>query len=238
LGLDWAQRAMALTSVADLSSPPAVSRLAIALAISGRLDEGLALLDEAMSPETADSPNATKHTLCRGRLRLIDDDLPGARADLIEVVASLLGSSRSAALALGRLSLIEFLTGQWDLAITHAEQGLAACVDRTDYAQITALRAPAVLVLAARGAWQEADNHLHAMRLESGEIALPTTYTAFAGARLAAEKGDPAAVVAALAPAWRCARGAPSTSRASGPGRTSMPTPSSTSVSSTRPTRS
>ena len=76
------------------------------------------------------------------------------------------------------------------MALTYAEQGLAACVDRTDVAQITAVRAPAVLVLAGQGAWTEAEHHLRAMEAEASDIALPRVYTAYAGARLAAARGD------------------------------------------------
>ena len=57
-----------------------------------------------------------------------------------------------------------------------------------------------MLVLAARGVWTAAEQHHQAMALESGHVALPAVYTAFAGAHLAAAKGDAAAVLAAVAP--------------------------------------
>ena len=56
-----------------------------------------------------------------------------------------------------------------------------------------------MLVLAARGVWTAAEQHHQAMVLECGHVALPAVYTAFAGAHLAAAKGD-AAAVAAVAP--------------------------------------
>jgi DNA-binding CsgD family transcriptional regulator len=186
--LAWAQRAAAL------APPGAAPRiLALALAMNGRLREGLAGLEGV-----AGGPQMQ---LTRGRLRLIDDDLAGARADLGKArTAALHGPSRAAAMALGRLAMLEYLEGHWDLALTYAEQGVAACVDRTDFAQITAIRAPAVLVLAGQGAFADAQQHLQAMLAETADVPLPAAYTALAGARLAAATGDPDAVLDALAP--------------------------------------
>ncbi len=193
--LDWAGRATELAP-----STAAARDLALSLAMSGRVDEALALLDRELSGAAPRDRIAPLNV--RGRLRLVADDLAGAREDLAKVRAAAIrgASSRSAAMALGRLSFVEYYAGRWELALAYAEQGLAVCVDRTDYAQITAVRAPAVLVLAGTGAWTEAQHHVQAMLLESGGVALPQVYTAFAGAHLAAAKCDPDAVLAALGP--------------------------------------
>lgn len=183
--LQWAQRA-----AATAPSPAVPGALALALALNGRLQEGLDLTSRTATrrlPQTI-----------RGRLRLVDDDLAGAREALKPTAGR--GSARAVAMALGRLSHVEYLAGSWELAVSYAEQGLATCVDRIDTAQITALRYSAVLVLAAQGAWSEAEQHLLAMAIESADVPLPTVYTAVAGGRLAAAKGDPEAVLAALAP--------------------------------------
>jgi DNA-binding CsgD family transcriptional regulator/tetratricopeptide (TPR) repeat protein len=200
--LEWARRAMELTSEADADTGPAASKLALALGMAGRLEDGLSILDRQIASDSSASRDLTLHALCRGRLRLIADDLPGARTDLLDVATETIrrGSSRSAALALGRLSLVEYYRGRWDVALAHADQGLAACVDRTDVAQLTAVRTPAVLVLAARGTWPAAEHHLEAMRLEDGDATLPAVYTAVAAAHLAGAMGDAGAVVSALSP--------------------------------------
>ena len=133
---------------------------------------------------------------------MIDDDLAGARADLVDArPAAIRGPSRAAAMSHGRLSMLEYLEGHWAMALTYAEQGLAACVDRTDVAQITAVRAPAVLVLAGQGAWTEAEHHLRAMEAESlRRRPAPRSTPPTPGARLAAASGDAEAVLSALEP--------------------------------------
>jgi ATP/maltotriose-dependent transcriptional regulator MalT len=199
--LEWAERAMELTRAAGVPSRPAVPRLANALAMNGRLDEGLALMDQALAAPPGEPLDPIPLTSVRGRLRIVNDDLPGARLDLTKVTSTTVqGRSLRAAIALGRLSLLEYLTGAWDLALAHADQGLAACAGLTEDAQLPALRAPTVLVLAGRGAWREADDHLRAMRQESSDVNLLVVWAAFADAHLATAKGDAAAVVAALAP--------------------------------------
>ena len=50
--------------------------------------------------------------MVRGRLRMIDDDLAGARADLVGArSAAIRGPSRAAAMSHGRLSMLEYLEG-------------------------------------------------------------------------------------------------------------------------------
>jgi DNA-binding CsgD family transcriptional regulator len=188
--LKWADRA------AKLAPPGAIPGIrALALALNGRLDEGLAQLDGSVGPAGAE------RRMLHGRLRMIDDDLAGARAELSGARAAIFeGPSRSAAMLLARLAMLAYLEGQWDLALGYADQGLAACVDRTDFAQVTAIRAPAVLVLAGRGHWNGAEQHLRAMQAETAGIPLPAAYTALAGAHLAAAKGDPAGVLTSLEP--------------------------------------
>ena len=94
--LAWAQRGARLTSSMDASYGAAVSKLAHALALAGHSDDGLALLDRARSEPSVDPAQLGE---VRGRLRLVNDDLPGARDELTAAMSR--GSSRSTALSAG-----------------------------------------------------------------------------------------------------------------------------------------
>ena len=91
----------------------------------------------------------------RGLLRLVDDDLEGARADLESsgTAASGLGILNTAAFAFAYLARAEWVAGLWDDALVHAERAVAINLE-SDFGFLqTAVIGIAVLVPAARGDW-------------------------------------------------------------------------------------
>ena len=98
----------------------------------------------------------------RGVLRLVEDDLDGARADLAAVGnrAYELGILNIAAFALGYLARAEYLAGAWDDAVAHAERAVAVN-DEADWGFTwSTVVGIAVLVPAARGEWAAAEEAL------------------------------------------------------------------------------
>ena len=182
-------------------------------------------------------------TLSRGRLRLIADDLAGARADLADSAAChdpprLLPRRRAGA------------SGAWAWSSTSRGTGSSRSPTpnrawRRAWTGPTSRRSPpcappAVLVLAGRGAWAEADQHLQAMLAwRGGETprsrpSTPPPRAPISRRPRATPKGWWRR--SRRSSPWRPAR--PSTSPGSGPGRASTPRPSSSSAGSRRRRRS
>jgi DNA-binding CsgD family transcriptional regulator/tetratricopeptide (TPR) repeat protein len=200
--IKWARQALLATSITAPGSVPTSIRLASGLAMAGQLHEALALLDRSVAATAAHPPYPAEPLTCRGWLRFVDDDLPGARSDLLKVTSpgTRGGAPRAIARALGRLARVEFTAGRWDDALVHAEQGLAACVDTTDVGHITGNRLPAVLVLAARGEWLDADLHLRSMEVEATYAPIHQIVAALAHAYVATARADMPTVLEVLAP--------------------------------------
>jgi hypothetical protein len=139
----------------------------------------------------------------RGILRLVDDDLDGARADFLAVAnrAYDLGVLNTAAFSFAYLARSEYLAGAWDDAVVHAERAVAVN-DEADWGFTwPAVVGIAVLVPAARGEWAAAEALLAgaAGRYPAG-YERSVVAVGMSRARLAEARGDAAAAVAALEP--------------------------------------
>ena len=95
--LSWARRAGDLSAAGGVVSPSAATKLSVALAMNGRRQEGLELLDRTLAAVQPGEPEAAGARVARGRLRLAGDDLAAAEEDLAPVVAAFVRgeSSRS-----------------------------------------------------------------------------------------------------------------------------------------------
>ena len=98
----------------------------------------------------------------RGVLRLVDDDLDAARADLesVAVTASRLGILNTSAFSFAYLARTEWVAGAWDDALLHAERAVAINLESDFGFMQTAVLGIAVLVPAGRGDWAAADAYL------------------------------------------------------------------------------
>lgn len=133
------------------------------------------------------------------------DDLAGAHADLVGLLA--VAAGRSAAfqvLVAATLAQSEYLLGRWDEAVAHAELGATAADDFGQVWLASYAHAVAALVPAARGEWERAAAHVRAARAacSPGHLGAQIS-TAAAESLLATARGDHEAAVTALTPLTR-----------------------------------
>ncbi len=136
----------------------------------------------------------------RGTLRMITDDLDGARGDLsISIPSADLGMGPQQLTALGILVDLEYRAGDWDSSAVLAERLVGLVEDTGQTWMLAFAHAVAVLVPAGRGQWDLAEEHLHAAEEASAVIANQASraYTDNAAVHLAYCRGDADGVVSA-----------------------------------------
>ncbi|WP_125262609.1 helix-turn-helix transcriptional regulator [Streptomyces alboflavus] len=202
----WAERAQRLSTAQGPSRMLRFNHL-IALGLSGRAKEGIALAADLPDPMIVPLKSIDL-LLARGQLRLWSDDLPGARQDLLGAVANCrtttvplrLLSASALAQTLHRL-------GAWDEALIHAESS-ASIADDTDQSWLKPVtHGVSAQILAARGAWERASDHLRTALDVPGGAETPVAYAYAVCARghFADARGEPQEVVDALRPLLRFA---------------------------------
>jgi DNA-binding CsgD family transcriptional regulator/tetratricopeptide (TPR) repeat protein len=199
----WCRRALERTGPGTVIRQTAQTYLAHSLAYSGRMAEAfLATADADAVPGDAGFGWLQPRS-ARGMLRLVEGDLAGARADLAAVATTAreLGVLNTAAFSFASLSRADYLAGEWEDAVVHAERALAVN-DESEFGFTQAMVISiAALVPAARGEWEVAEAVLsgpgavHPDAYERSVLAL-----AVSRARLADSRGDAAGVLAALEP--------------------------------------
>lgn len=197
-GAEWAERALAaLPPGAEAGSTRGL--LAMHLAISGRTEHALsALAFPASSNATRDRCRVATG---RGIVRLFADDLAGALADLSSVIATeeRLGSSSDTVHCLGNLAEAEYRIGAWDAAVAHGDQALTLGLDTDQIWLEACVRSEASPVLARRGQWAAADEHIAAATRAAERTGDGSSlgYAITAAARLAHSRGDYRAIITA-----------------------------------------
>jgi DNA-binding CsgD family transcriptional regulator len=201
--VDWSRRAIALAAPGDPMRSTAETDLGVGLAYAGRLSEGLAALQSALA-RVAATPGESGLPLktARGWLRLVADDLAGARADLVEAAALALRleSFAVAAWAFALLARADYHAGAWDDAVVHAERGLAVAVESDNPWVRPLLRWAAVAVPAARGDLTVAEEQAALVAVPAGDSEQNIAAAGLARAQLAAARGDHQGVLRALSP--------------------------------------
>jgi DNA-binding CsgD family transcriptional regulator len=155
--------------------------------------------------------------VARGWLRLLIDDLDGARADLGAAARSAgpHGIVNSVAFSLAYLARAEYLAGAWDDAVLHAERA-AMYAAESDSALVRGLVfGVAVLVPAARGDHDAAAEAATRAAEGAGGYERGLVAAGLGAAQAATARADPDAVLAALTPVARLAQ---ETLRAEGSG--------------------
>ena len=199
----WCHRALERTGPRGVVARTARTYLAHGLGYCGRTAEALAAIASAEGDPADPEVGWLQPRSARGVLRLVDDDLDGARADLAAVAtrAYELGVLSVAVFGFAYLARAEYLAGAWDDAVVHAERAVAVNVESDWRFQWSMLTGIAALVPAARGEWAAA---AAALRGSTGHY--PGSYersvvaVAMSRARIGEARGDVAAVVAALEP--------------------------------------
>ncbi len=203
----WCSKALALLSPGTSIHAVAQTYLVHGLGYAGRPTESMSAAQSAQeTPGNSDrlwlSPRSA-----RGVLRLVDDDYSGARADLesVAVTASGLGILNTSSFGYAYLARAEWMVGEWDQALVHAERAVAINVESDFTFMHSAVIGIAVLVPAARGDWITAEAYLRSMSENEAGYERSMVALAMSRARIGEARGDPHAVLAALDPVRRFA---------------------------------
>jgi DNA-binding CsgD family transcriptional regulator len=195
----WSRRAIALAEQKSFTRRRAESQCALGLAYSGEPAEASAMIDK-LSESLDESFDWVQPRSARGALRLIEDDLAGARSDLesVAVAASNLGILNTAAFSYAHLARADYLAGLWDRAVLDAERAMAISPD-AGYGLTYALACWAgCLVPAARGDWTTADALAQKAISRSEGYERAVVAGALAQAHVASVRGDARAALDAL----------------------------------------
>jgi DNA-binding CsgD family transcriptional regulator len=203
-GVRWGRAALASSPPSSPLADLALTVLQGALATTGRPREALGLSPGDAGGETRTEPERPALHFGRGLVRLWTDDLTGARRDL----APVLDVVRSGDLApttfqaLVYLSEAEFRLGAWDDAVVHADLTASLAADTGAVYALPFAHAMASSVHALRGRWDLAEPAVAAALGSARGLGLPSGlgYAHLADALRASAHGDPAAVLAAVAP--------------------------------------
>lgn len=171
----------------------------VALGLAGRTGEALVAVEVAIRDGTAGSGLL----LARGLLRCWSDDLPGAHADLARVVACSSPATEyfnPGHYALTLLADVEYRSGNWSAAITHARSCVSEASDSGRPWHACVAHAIAALPLLQRGDIEAAQAHLRAAEelATAAPVELVTSCVARAEAALAGVRGDAAGALVAL----------------------------------------
>jgi DNA-binding CsgD family transcriptional regulator len=201
--VDWCRRAIERTAPGSATRQTAQTYLAHSLAYSGRMSEALAATADADGDPADPGVGWLQPRSARGMLRLVQGDLPGARADLLAVATTAreLDVLNTAAFAFATLSRADYLAGAWDDAVLHSGQAVAV-YDESQFGFTQAMVISiAALVPAARGEWAVAEAVLAGPgAAQPGDYERSVLALAVSRARLAESRGDVDGVLAALGP--------------------------------------
>jgi DNA-binding CsgD family transcriptional regulator len=202
--VEWAHRAIELAAPGEPVRAEAQAVLGLGLAWQGHLAEGLTVHEDALAEISAPDESALppRIKMARGWLRLADDDLIGARTELMETAPAALsrGSIRIALWTYSWLALADFMIGGWDESIVDAERA-AALLGESGHAWLRPLvHWAAAVVPAARGDWQSAEEHVRLAVAQTGDYEIMIVGAGLARAQLAASRGDNEGVLRALEP--------------------------------------
>jgi len=202
--VDWTSRALELCPPDEPVRVEAEALLGLGLGLSGRVSAGLDTYEKfrAHYADAGEAAPRERLQMPLGWLRLVADDVEGARSVLAETAPGQLrrGSVRIAVWAYVWLSRSEFLLGSWDRAASAAERAVAL-LEESGHEWLRPLaRWAAGAVPAARGEWGAAEEHARLGAAHPGDYELMIVAAALARAQVAAAQQDSEAVLRALQP--------------------------------------
>jgi DNA-binding CsgD family transcriptional regulator/tetratricopeptide (TPR) repeat protein len=208
--IDWAQRAVALAPHDTATGLFAAASLAHGLSHAGRRADAHAALDRWLDDPGAPPPGSGFVLLAlKANLLIADGDLAAARAAFETSARASLdeGLLVVAAMSLSGLARVDYLEGAWDDAVIAAQRAIALAIESEDRWVVAQAHWAASHVPCARGDWTVAEAHVCATREHLAGIERNIAVAALASASLAAARGRPAEVLAALAPLHAMPRG-------------------------------
>ena len=199
----WARRALESGGGDARGRSAALSVVTVGLALGGRGQEALGWLDDSARATSGVIAAGTRWLTTRGLVRSLAEDLDSARADLAgasSVRGEGLMSWRVGALA--GLARTEYLLGDWDGSVGHAQLAVSLAEDAPHRAVLALCHSVATLALAARGDWERAAAHATATAMAAADsgTALDHHLAADAAAQVAFARADPVGVVTAVEP--------------------------------------
>jgi DNA-binding CsgD family transcriptional regulator len=200
--VQWARRAIALSEPGDPVHAFAVTILAGGLAVTGSVEGGLGVLDQALASTPIEHGDNVPLRVFRGWIRTIADDLDGAKDDLTFTsrAASRAGAPATAGVSFARLASANYLAGSWDEAVAAAGRAVTIGGEINDPGILGIAHWAATLVPAARGDWETADRHTRAAATQAGTAELRIVTSAIAAAHVAVARADATGVLDALGP--------------------------------------
>jgi DNA-binding CsgD family transcriptional regulator len=201
--VEWCRRALERTGPGTATRWTATTYLAHSLGYGGRTAESFAATEGAEGDPADPGFAWLQPRSARGLLRLVEDDLDGARTDLLSVAttASDLGILNTAAFGFASLARAEYLAGAWDDAVVHAERAVAVNIESGYSFTQWMVLGIAALVPAARGEWAAAEAALDERPTRyPGDYERSVVAIAMGRAQLAEARLDHEGVLAALEP--------------------------------------
>ncbi|MET0452372.1 MAG: AAA family ATPase [Mycobacterium sp.] len=204
----WADRAL---SLADSNSPAGIESAAIrglGLLAAGHPRRAAAAYDD-LGTRVRHGAQAQRVVMGRGWVQFIRDDVDGARASLESAVAAAgLGGSRRITLwALAWLARVQFVTGEWDRAMSTVEQGRALATTSGIVLTTPMFEWTAAQIAALRGDWAAAAAAVGAASANTGDYEMMVIPTVLARAQIAEAEADYAKVRQLAEPLRRLAAG-------------------------------
>ncbi|MDX6300652.1 MAG: hypothetical protein QOF53_1866 [Nocardioidaceae bacterium] len=200
----WCERALEF-SRQDSVRAVAGTYLVHGLGYAGRAEDSYLAAEAAQGRPGEASELWLNPRSARGVLRLVDDDLAGARADLESAAAAAtrLGILNTAAFCFAYLARTEWVAGDWDDAVVHAERALAINLESAFGFMESAIAGIAVLVPAGRGDFAAAQDLVSTMSQHDAGYERSIVALGMARARLGEARGEPDLVLAGLEPVRR-----------------------------------
>ncbi len=205
----------------------------------GRAGEGLELIGPVPSSVDNLGPSQLDALVGRGVLQLWTDDLVTARSTLGRAEGGLrrYGPLYLRLIALFYLADTEYRLGQWSDAVSHSQLAVSLAGDADQVWTFALVHAIAAFPLAGQGEWDNAQLHADAAVRAARQLGdgASTLWVGMAGARLAQARGNPEAMLVALAPSASWSGWTAAMSRVSSRGGPCTPRPSSAQAASKRP---
>jgi DNA-binding CsgD family transcriptional regulator len=200
----WSRRAIAMSSREDPVRVEAEALLGLGLGLQGDLADGLRSYESVLAElsRMTNPPSDERVRMATGWLRLVDDDVVGARAILAPTAAASFsaGTVRIAVWSYVWLVHADFALGAWDDATAPSSRAVSLLQESGHEWLRPLAHLAAILVPAARGAWTAAEEHAQLALAHAGDYELMQVAAGLARAHLAFARADHEAVLRALEP--------------------------------------
>ncbi|HEY5878442.1 MAG TPA: AAA family ATPase [Nakamurella sp.] len=200
----WSRLAIELSSREDPVRVEAEALLGLGLGLEGDLADGLRSYESVLAElgQLRYPPQDERVRMATGWLRLVDDQVVGARAILGPTAADSFrsGTVRIAVWSYVWLAHADFALGAWDEATAPASRAVSLLQESGHEWLRPLAHLAAILVPAARGAWTAAEEHAQLAVAHPGDYELMQVAAGLAQAHLAFARADHETVLRALEP--------------------------------------